>query len=366
MKNFLYVLIGLLLSIVTCMAQERYEIQCKTNVNVREKPLVNSTILGTLNNGEVVSGYGIDSGWAQIIYKNTTGYVHADYVKVLSLVSETAETTKQGNVKHYLAKYSSYVDTLEHTNLLWLMAPILLLSLLLYGLRVVSEKEKNESFDFMMKCLSGVALVLSLCELVMLSGNQLFDAFFDWPWYGMIVGFILFVAVTLNQIFGLILYTGYYSNGSMKIGILTFPVAFVAGVVCSFIRFPEEWVTAILLIGMLIQAGIIVYHTSRCIGFIWGIVHALIFVIFAIATTLIFVQLLSMLFILFIILGFFKAIGSRSSSSDSISDLPTTLTHPYTGRTLTRFNDFDNYMDLEGNEYEYGMWNKPSRTKPKL
>ena len=137
MKNFVYVLIGLLLSIVTCMAQERYEIQCKTNVNVREKPLVNSTILGTLNNGEVVSGYGIDSGWAQIIYKNTTGYVHADYVKVLSLVSETAETTKQGNVKHYLAKYSSYVDTLEHTNLLWLMAPILLLSLLLYGLCVV-------------------------------------------------------------------------------------------------------------------------------------------------------------------------------------------------------------------------------------
>ena len=161
------------------MAQQRYEIQCNSKVNVREKPSTSSTPLGTLKNGEVVMGYGIDSGWAQVMYNNTTGYVRADYVKVLSLQEKTTDTSKPVITNYFMDKYSSLADTLKHVNLLWLMAPIILLSLVLYAIREGAKNEKGAAFLNSMKILSAVVFVLSLCELVMYSGDQLFDAFFD-------------------------------------------------------------------------------------------------------------------------------------------------------------------------------------------
>ncbi|MCC8192701.1 MAG: SH3 domain-containing protein [Ruminococcus sp.] len=65
--------------------EETVQYTADQDVNVREEPDYNSTILGTLTAGEAVGVYTIENGWAIIDYDGDWGYVSSDY---LTLVSE--------------------------------------------------------------------------------------------------------------------------------------------------------------------------------------------------------------------------------------------------------------------------------------
>ncbi|MCD8328134.1 MAG: SH3 domain-containing protein [Ruminococcus sp.] len=65
--------------------EETVQYTADQEVNVREEPDYNSTILGTLTAGETVGVYTIENGWAIIDYDGDWGYVSTDY---LTLVSE--------------------------------------------------------------------------------------------------------------------------------------------------------------------------------------------------------------------------------------------------------------------------------------
>ena len=50
------------------------------NVNVRTDMSTDSEIIGSLSEGDTVTVYGVQDGWAEIVYEGTTAYVSAQYL----------------------------------------------------------------------------------------------------------------------------------------------------------------------------------------------------------------------------------------------------------------------------------------------
>lgn len=55
------------------------------NLNIRSEANAQSAILHTINRGDEVYVISIDGFWAKVSYKNTVGYVHKTYLKLLNL-----------------------------------------------------------------------------------------------------------------------------------------------------------------------------------------------------------------------------------------------------------------------------------------
>ncbi len=62
-----------------------YKVISNSRLNVREKPSVNSLILGSLNPGTVVQGRGFDSEWTEIDYNNKPAYVATRYLNIFEI-----------------------------------------------------------------------------------------------------------------------------------------------------------------------------------------------------------------------------------------------------------------------------------------
>jgi N-acetylmuramoyl-L-alanine amidase len=63
-----------------------------SSLNVRGNPSLNSSIIGSVRNGEVVGIIGENSEWYEIQLKNKKGWVHKDYIKI-----SPESTTSPGN-----------------------------------------------------------------------------------------------------------------------------------------------------------------------------------------------------------------------------------------------------------------------------
>ena len=65
-------------------------IKCDTTVNLREQPNTSSTVLASLANNTAVSVKGISGGWYKVSVNGKNGYVHPDYLTVVSASQNTA------------------------------------------------------------------------------------------------------------------------------------------------------------------------------------------------------------------------------------------------------------------------------------
>ena len=73
-------------------------VNCKTQVNVREKASSKSKLLGTAKKGEKFDVLGTSGSWVRIDYKGKTGYVYKTYIKVTGEDPVTPITGKKGTI----------------------------------------------------------------------------------------------------------------------------------------------------------------------------------------------------------------------------------------------------------------------------
>ena len=60
----------------------------KGSLNVRRKPNMNATVLGTLENRSLVEVEEVEGDWARTIYKGGTAYVKAEFLLLPSLLTD--------------------------------------------------------------------------------------------------------------------------------------------------------------------------------------------------------------------------------------------------------------------------------------
>ena len=72
-------------------------VNVSTNLRVRSAADTSSSVLGYLVNGENVKITGEKGSWYKIDFKGKSGYVHKDYIKIVSSTTESKPNTSVGN-----------------------------------------------------------------------------------------------------------------------------------------------------------------------------------------------------------------------------------------------------------------------------
>ena len=73
-------------------------VNCKTDVNVREKATAKSKLLGTAKKGEKFTVLGTDGNWVKIDYKGKNGYVYKTYIRIDVTPTEEPVEGKIGTI----------------------------------------------------------------------------------------------------------------------------------------------------------------------------------------------------------------------------------------------------------------------------
>ena len=90
---------------------KRHGIVTASLLNLRQAASTNSAILAQIPNGTSVNVIKLESGWANVIYNGTTGYVSLDYLKIMSgeAPSRNEAVSSKGQAIVELAK--KYIGT---------------------------------------------------------------------------------------------------------------------------------------------------------------------------------------------------------------------------------------------------------------
>ena len=73
-------------------------VNCKTRVNVREKPTQNSKLLGKADKGTTFTVLGASKNWVRIDFNGKDGYVYKTYIRVEGTPADTAVEGKVGTI----------------------------------------------------------------------------------------------------------------------------------------------------------------------------------------------------------------------------------------------------------------------------
>ncbi|MBR5614962.1 MAG: C40 family peptidase [Clostridia bacterium] len=110
---FIAVVIVLSMALTAVGAEDtkRHGIVTASLLNLRQAASTNSAILAQIPNGTSVNVIKLESGWANVIYNGTTGYVSLDYLKIMSgeAPSRNEAVSSKGQAIVELAK--KYIGT---------------------------------------------------------------------------------------------------------------------------------------------------------------------------------------------------------------------------------------------------------------
>jgi len=70
---------------------------CGNFVNMREKPNMNGTVLGTYPQDTVMNIVGLNTGWYKVRYDGKVGYVRSDYMNVVASASSTTSASSSSS-----------------------------------------------------------------------------------------------------------------------------------------------------------------------------------------------------------------------------------------------------------------------------
>lgn len=318
MKRLILLSFVVILTTISAFAEGLYRVECNTFVNVREYRSSSSQVLGTIQNNEQIVVYGVQDGWAQIKYNNQDAYISADYI--IPIKEEKQNVEEKFNPKEYIPSFS-ISETGDTTWTLWIILPLVLL---LYFIRNKIDRDIHQYNIWRnMHWMSIVGIAISAFEIIYTRGTQDFTWFCVSPrWWWIVINFIVFAFCTYQQVMAYITYTGYVSKGNIKIGLYSWPVCVVLGIILHFTDLSEGLAIGILAIAQFIQAGIIFKETLKNSNIFHAIFFTLTFLIFTLSTAILLKQFISILIIVMIgllLLSFFASSGSKHSSSSSPS-----------------------------------------------
>ena len=319
MKRLLLSFITVLCSVILLNAQERYEVISSSSLNVRSYASTSGQVIGTLNSGTVVNVYEINGDWAKIIHNGRYGYISSKYIRKSLPQSEekvvTSQTVERESAKTY--------------NVEWMIWVILGLTIVL---SIVNKKVRDGYILVGTEYFLNSALFLLICIFECIYFIKMGDerVWFCMPdeigWIGAIIGFIAFGWVVYTQIFGYfdVIRDIKYNAGdfNMKLGLYSWPVAIVLGLIASFAGWDGviNWIIAILVVCQIIQIVIIYVQVEEKGGAAHAVFACFVYLLASIATILITLQFIQLLIIVAIALFVICALASGSSKSSSSRD----------------------------------------------
>ena len=427
MKRLLLFLAALLCCIVLANAQEKYRVTANFPVKIWSSASDNRVAIGSLNPNTPVDVYGKTGDWLKIKYNgNKYGYVfHTSLTKIQPPVQKkTAQTKKalaqaakktvqvnkqqaqaakkpaQVEKKQEQAKNSPvqvekkekkpFWENIEMEkyathNVPWLIFIIFGLSIVLWYIRTRVRYDDDT--------LSGAGYVINLilfiitCVLegvyLVMMGDE--TVWFCMPdevgWIGAAIGFIGLGWLVYNQFlcfFDVMTDIRYHAGDfDMRLGLCTWPVAIIAGLIASFAEWNDaySWIISILILCQVVQIGIIIAGVAPYGSGAYSALAIFVYLI-GVLTTLIFLLQFIALLIVVLIVGFFimafakgslSSSGSSSSSSDSSSSDSSDDGHGYLypqnslGSIEGRFLNDDTFHEYGGGYYDKqadGSWKK--------
>ena len=200
-------------------------------------------------------------------------------------------------------------------------------------------------------------------------------------WIGAAIGFIGLGWLVYNQFlcfFDVMTDIRYHAGDfDMRLGIYTWPVAIIAGLIASFAEWNDAyvWIISILILCQVVQIGMIIFGVAPYGGGAYSALAIFVYLI-GVLTTLILLLQFIVLLIAVLIIGFFimafakgslSSSGSSSSSSDSSSSGSSDDGHGYLypqnslGSIEGRFLNDDTFHEYGGGYYDKqadGSWKK--------
>lgn len=300
---------------------------------------------------------------------------------------QTKDSTVQVEKKKEKKPFWENIDMEKYAthNVPWLIFIIFGLSIVLWYIRTRIRYDDDT--------LSGVGYVINLvlfiitCVLegvyLVMMGDE--TVWFCMPdevgWIGAAIGFIGLGWLVYNQFFCFfdVMTDIRYHAGDfdMRLGIYTWPVAIIAGLIASFAEWNDAyvWIISILILCQVVQIGIIIAGVAPYGGGAYSALAIFVYLI-GVLTTLIFLLQFIALLIVVLIVGFFimafakgslSSSGSSSSSSDSSSSGSSDDGHGYLypqnslGSIEGRFLNDDTFHEYGGGYYDKqadGSWKK--------
>lgn len=88
---------------IALRGQETYKVTAYT-LNIRNKPTIDSNILGTLNKDYTIDVISIINNWAMFIYRTDTAYVSCKYIEKCNIITDTISANNISNTNFYNIK----------------------------------------------------------------------------------------------------------------------------------------------------------------------------------------------------------------------------------------------------------------------
>lgn len=348
-------------------AQERYEVTANSSLNIRDNDSYNSTVIGSLRSGEKVDVYETNGEWARILYDGQFAYINNKYLQKCNV-----EDIKEKKEKSFFNQLN--VDRYATEDLWWMIFLILGLSIILSVFRK-RRKNNDEHLSNKQYNVNLIVFVLTcIIEGVYFVNMGSSTIWFCDPstigWFA-IAGFITFGWVVYNQIMCFLdtlidikYYAGYFD---FRVGIYSCAIGVVALIIARMADWEDGYGFILSLLGVcqLIQIGLIIKGIFPNRGFFYSLLAVAVYLIGAIATSLILIQFIALLIIILIIGFFIMALfagSSRSSSSSSSNEQRGYLgTNSNDFRFPGTFKDEDTFYGDDGSVYkrEYGdKWRK--------
>jgi hypothetical protein len=284
---------------VMMMAQTQYVVTT-SSLNVRSKASKNSSIIGRVQEGNIVVVNDINNGWAQINYNNRTAYVNAQYIEPHIASKEKDDEREQKSIESYFNYYAT-------NNVGWMILPIFLLSIILCIIRHLKDQISPKA-----KLISAwsIFMVTAIIEIIygLLMGSKGFWFFEIFGWFINIIIFIGIGYLIYNQImclFEILEAMQSSSNAfSMKIGGFSWLIFIIVTLLLSLFDGVEYFHMIFIpfVICQFIQICIILVSASKLKGFMFALLCLITYVIGSIGSAIFFAQYAMILIIIVILI----------------------------------------------------------------
>lgn len=287
---------------------ELYQVNVSSSLNVRHTPDNSGTIIGKLDNGEIVKVISITNGWARIDYNGKTGYVSYDYLDRYSVKQHDEKIHEDKGMFQFMSRNIS-------DKFLYITIALAFITYLIYKLE--SEHLLILSYALM-----------TISQLIYLSGHfgpkgllpfiDIFDIGLLWG----IFGFICFAVFLGFQLYMLIVITNILEDESgcdidIRVGFWGWIITF-GYLIINAIFFDSrhiEYPIAAMIAVQVIQVILSIIRNIRNISTM--ILYNIIYLISVFAFTLSFIELTVMLILFGIAFIALRAIVSDKPRSCS-------------------------------------------------
>lgn len=349
---------ALLFCFVTANAQEQYQVTSESSLNFRDSPSHNGTVLGHLPSGSEIGVYEVYGEWAKIKHNGRYAYVNKKYLKKCNAennVSSSQNTKVKEEEDALYNQHEIIIIVLLGCLMFVLIGAIPVLSFVLAVTRKMKigylrNGKRTNLILFSIMC------ILEIAGFIMTGYSPIWSCMGD-GWMLRILGFLVFIWMVYNQVMCFIdIVMEDLRNAAgdfdMRIGIISLPIAAVAGIIADATGWEDGIMWILIFIGVcqLIQLCLIIAGVARKSGFLYSLLVFAIYLVGVISTFLLLAQLAAIVITIAII--YIVILICNGAFSEVIKDL--------NSRVKGKFLDGSTFLADNGDVYEriLGRWKR--------